>query len=380
MPEGVDGTTTPVASSLLEIVQTRVDLSILADVLEASPEFEQGLQTTGTDQNVTFFAPNNRAWEAAASYLGVTIQELKDSDKLNAILLGHVAFGEYVLAGMGGAQQIETLSQSEYPDILVQAIHAPHLDPNTGFSTKMLAVIAEKVYAPNEIGSAIVVADQFAENGVLHVVDAVLAYLPSIPNVAAEYRELSTFVTALERTGLDEELGVSCPTTNGTCSPTPFTVFSPSNAAFAKLATEYNTTVEDILELDGLRDVLLYHVSNPATEEDPISLGSLRSGVEIDVLLPGSEPLVSSVAQETYGCFIPQLCLSKQVVTVEGAQNTATLLETLKPIRAFNGIIHPIDEVLLPPGRLVIVPEGDGESTGTGGRSGGEQLTTLSSP
>ena len=380
MPRGQDGAEVPVASSLLEIVQQREDLSLLADVLEALPDFEAGLDNTDTEQKVTFFAPNNRALQEAAAYLGLTIQELKESDKLNAILLGHVAFGEYTLSRLGGSQQIETLSQSEYPDILVQAIHAPSFHPERGFSTQTLAIIAERVYAPVEVGSKVVRGDLLAENGVLHVVDAVLAYLPSIPNVAQDYRELTTFVRALENSGLDEDLGASCPTSEGTCSLSPFTVFAPTNAAFAKLAAEYNTTVENILELEGLRDVLLYHVSNPDVVEDPLSLAQLRAGVDIEVLLTDTEPLTSSLTQETYGCFIPQLCLSRQVVTVEGAQNAARLLDTLKPIRAFNGIIHPISDVLLPPGRLVIVPSEGATAPGVEDGATEEPLMLLSTP
>jgi len=380
MPRGQDGAQAPVASSLLEIVQQREDLSLLADILEALPDFEAGLDNTETEQKVTFFAPNNRALQDAADYLGLTLQELKESDQLNAILLGHVAFGEFTLSRLGGSQRIETLSQSEFPDILVQAVRAPHFHPERGFSTQTLAIIAERVYAPIEVGSKVVSGDLLAENGVLHVVDAVLAYLPSIPNVARDYRELTTFVRALENSGLDEDLGLSCPTSEGTCSPSPFTVFAPTNSAFAKLALEYNTTVENILDLEGLRDVLLYHVSDPDAVEDPLSLMELRAGAEIEVLLTDAEPLTSSLTQETYGCFIPQLCLSRQVVSIEGAQNSARLVDTLKPIRAFNGIIHPVADVLLPPGRLVIVPSEDSSAPGSDDGANEEPLTVLTTP
>ena len=40
----------------------------------------------------------------------------------------------------------------------------------------------------------------------------------------------------------------------------PFTVFAPTDAAVTALVTELGITAEDLLALDGLADILLYHV------------------------------------------------------------------------------------------------------------------------
>ncbi|MDA9864318.1 fasciclin domain-containing protein, partial [Flavobacteriales bacterium] len=40
----------------------------------------------------------------------------------------------------------------------------------------------------------------------------------------------------------------------------PFTLFAPTDDAVTALVTELGITAEDLLELDGLADILLYHV------------------------------------------------------------------------------------------------------------------------
>ncbi len=106
--------------------------------------------------------------------------------------------------------------------------------------------------------------------------------------------------------------------------PGPFTVFAPTNAAFAKLPAG---TVDDLLKPENkqkLRSILLYHVvSGKIMASDVLAM----SGPGTPKSLEGSTLRVTNVAP----------------VMVNDANVTAT------DIKASNGVIHVIDTVLMPP-------------------------------
>jgi uncharacterized surface protein with fasciclin (FAS1) repeats len=102
----------------------------------------------------------------------------------------------------------------------------------------------------------------------------------------------------------------------------PFTVFAPTDEAFANLP---KGTVEDLLKpenKDKLKGILLYHVVS-----GKIASRSIR-GSASPKTLQGSSLDVNG---------------SKEGVTVNGAKVTSA------DIKASNGVIHVIDTVLLPP-------------------------------
>lgn len=137
---------------------------------------------------------------------------------------------------------------------------------------------------------------------------SVAALDDSILDIASADENLTTLVTALESVGLDTLLE-----NNG-----PFTVFAPTDAAFAAISD----TVAGLSESE-LRQVLLYHM------------------VQADL---GSADLALADAVTT--------ALGKDVmVDVQGdsiiLNGTATV--TISDIPATNGTIHIIDVVLIPP-------------------------------
>jgi len=133
-----------------------------------------------------------------------------------------------------------------------------------------------------------------------------------IPGVAVENGSFTTLVAALSAANLVGALS----------SPaSPFTVFAPTDDAFAGLP---NGLVECLLQdqnLPVLSDILLYHVaSGEALSTD------LRNGMRIQTLL-GEEVIVDL----NNGVKIND-------ATVVGAD-----------VRASNGVIHVINQVLVPP-------------------------------
>ena len=133
-----------------------------------------------------------------------------------------------------------------------------------------------------------------------------------IIQVAQSTSNLSTFVTAVNAAGLTSALKGSG----------PFTVFAPSNAAFAKLDA---ASLEVLLANPAaLADLLKYHVVSGEKMSGNLTSGSLStllSGKSINVTVPGGMITLNGTAG------------------VETADQDAT-----------NGVIHIIDEVILYPG------------------------------
>lgn len=139
-------------------------------------------------------------------------------------------------------------------------------------------------------------------------VSAVFAQDGTIVDVAAGSEDFSTLVGLVEAAGLTETLA----------GEGPYTVFAPTNEAFAKLppfVVEYLSA-----NPDALTRVLTYHVLSGAVMAADVTtmMAPTVEGGELTVLA------------------------SEDGVTVDGANVTAT------DIAASNGVIHAIDTVLIP--------------------------------
>ncbi|MEZ5912911.1 MAG: fasciclin domain-containing protein [Paracoccaceae bacterium] len=135
---------------------------------------------------------------------------------------------------------------------------------------------------------------------------------PDIVDIAATNPDFTTLVAAVKAAGLVETLK----------GDGPFTVFAPTNAAFAALPAG---TVETLLKpenKDQLVAVLTYHVLPGAVEAKDVA------GKRMDVAT------VQGASVHVDG---------RKGVRVNGANVTSA------DIIASNGVIHVIDAVLLPP-------------------------------
>ena len=138
-----------------------------------------------------------------------------------------------------------------------------------------------------------------------------------IVDIAAGNEDFSTLVAAVQAAGLVETLK----------GPGPFTVFAPTNAAFAKLPAG---TLDSLLmpeNKDKLVAVLTYHVVPGAVTSDQL-IGE-RLNVET---VQGQTVHIDGTAGGKYG----------SAVRVNQSNVTAA------DIIATNGVIHVIDKVLLP--------------------------------
>ena len=134
----------------------------------------------------------------------------------------------------------------------------------------------------------------------------------NIVEVAVSAGNFSTLVAAVEKAGLVETL----------IGDGPFTVFAPTDEAFAKLP---EGTVESLLnDIPALTRILTYHVvPGKYMSSDVASLESLKS-VE--------------------GSSIP-------IKVEEGKVYVSNAMITAVDIEASNGVIHVIDTVIFPPER-----------------------------
>lgn len=133
----------------------------------------------------------------------------------------------------------------------------------------------------------------------------------NIVETAAAAPQFSTLVELVERAGLAKTLSGS----------TKYTVFAPTNAAFAKVPKK---TLNTLLEKKSLlKKVLLYHVlpgSVPASKVLNMKSAKTAEGASVQFSVRGKSAYV----------------------------NESKIIET--DIRCSNGIVHAINAVLIPPG------------------------------
>lgn len=133
----------------------------------------------------------------------------------------------------------------------------------------------------------------------------------TIVDVAAGNPDFSTLVTAVQKAGLVDTL-------NG---KGPFTVFAPTNEAFAKIpADQLNAILADKAQLTS---ILTYHVV-----AGKVMAADLKPGEQAVKTVEGSEA---------------QVIVNDQGATYADANITATDIEPC------NGVIHVIDSVVVPP-------------------------------
>jgi uncharacterized surface protein with fasciclin (FAS1) repeats len=138
----------------------------------------------------------------------------------------------------------------------------------------------------------------------------------TIVEIAATNPDFSTLVAGVKAAGLADTLS----------GPGPFTVFAPTNAAFAKLPAGTLDTLLKPENKQQLASILTYHVL-PAT----VMASDVRPG-EVKTV----NGATFTVATE-----------NGSVILTDGQGNKAKVVKT--DIVASNGVIHVIDAVLLPP-------------------------------
>jgi len=273
LPDIVD---TAIAAGSFETLVAAVSAAELAEALKGDGPF-------------TVFAPSD---EAFAKLPEGTVESLLEdpTGQLARILLYHVVPGKVMASDVSDGLIAETLRGAE-----------------VSFSVSDGKVMIND--------AEIVATDIETSNGVIHVIDSVILPPEDIVDVAVGAGSFNTLVAAVQAAGLEETLR----------SKGPFTVFAPTDEAFAKLP---EGTVEALLaDPQALADILLYHVV-----PGKVMAADVSDGLE---------------AETAQGSTVSFAIHSDGVPAINGALITATDIE------AFNGVIHVIDTVILPPDDIV---------------------------
>ena len=296
----IDAVLTPVMipepqGSIVDIALSNPDLTTLVAALQAAD-----LVGTLADETATFtvFAPTDEAFAALGEDTIATL--LSDTESLTDVLLYHV---------VGGAAADSIDATSRYGDVLTMANE-----------DEVAVDIREGELFINE--ARIIIHDIPATNGIIHVIDAVLlpeskagiAASRTIGDIASADPRLSTLATVLEAAGLVLTLADETAT---------FTVFAPTDAAFAALGED--TILELLGDITTLADILAYHVIADQTVYANTAISLNGSDVE---MLNGDTVSISVEGDVLY--------INDSAVIVAD-------------ISAANGVIHIIDTVLSPP-------------------------------
>ncbi|MGL4310991.1 MAG: fasciclin domain-containing protein [Paracoccaceae bacterium] len=161
----------------------------------------------------------------------------------------------------------------------------------------------------------------FAENPM--VGGAAMYEDKNIVENAVNSADHTTLVAAVQAAGLVETLS----------GEGPFTVFAPTNDAFAKLPAG---TVENLLKPENketLTKILTCHV---------VAANAMAADVQKMVADDGGMHTVKTVG----GCEFTAMVTDGMVQIKDGQGNVATV--TVADVKQSNGVIHVIDTVLLP--------------------------------
>jgi len=273
--------------NIVEVAQNAGSFTTLLAAAEAA-----GLaDTLATGGPFTVFAPTDAAFANALNVLGISAADLLANEALlTEILLYHVVSGEVTAAEVVGLSKATTVQGSDI-NITVDA---------GGVKLNGTANV--------------ILTDIFAKNGVVHVIDGVLFPPDNIMGIISKNYYMSTLKAALEAASLDSAL----------LGKGPFTVFVPSDDAFAALLADLDVTADELLaNTDLLTDVLLYHVvAGKVTAADVVQLSSARTlnGASISIDVRDGAVFLND-----------------------------DVLVTQPDLIASNGVIHVIDGVLLPP-------------------------------
>jgi transforming growth factor-beta-induced protein len=274
-----------VDQDIVDIASGNPNFTILVAALQEA-ELVDALKGEGP---FTVFAPTDAAFAALLADLGVSASYLLGHPQLAEILTYHVVSGKVMSTDLVDGMTPATLNGETIT-----------IDLDGGV----------KVNDAN-----VTTADIEASNGVIHVIDKVLIpsdfeLYPTVVDIAVNNAGFSTLVAAVTKAGLVSTLqGVG-----------PFTVFAPTDAAFAALLAQLGVSAEYLLNHPQLAEILTYHVV----------AGKVMSTDLVDGMTP------ATVNGETI------------TVDLDGGVmiNDANVIAA--NLVAGNGVVHVIDKVLIP--------------------------------
>jgi len=290
----------PTTNSIVDVALGSENLSTLVAALQKAD-----LVTTLASQGpFTVLAPSNEAFNTFLSDNGFSSLEDVPVDVLTNILLNHVIGGRLASTDLttGYATTFAISSASDQSMSIF-------IDTTNGVRFNGVSSVTD--------------ANIDADNGIVHLVDAVIG-LPSVVTFAVADPTFSTLVSALTRDDLTTDFVGVLSTATGT-SPAPFTVFAPTNDAFGSLLSELGVSGLGDIDEPTLDAVLKIHVVAGANVFDT--------------------DLTDNLTVSTLGGDITANVTGGATLT-DASGRVSDIIAT--NVQANNGIIHAINKVILP--------------------------------
>lgn len=320
------------ATGLLWTNELDAQTNVFDNVIAASPNHnlleaaivEAGLVSAlqNPSATLTVFAPDDQAFTNLASALGTNVNGLLALPNLQDILLYHVLGAVVPSSAVVNGSIVQPLSPTN--------------------TLKITATAGGSVFVNHAQVTAV---DLFAANGVVHVLNNVVLPAETVADVAID-NGFTTLVTAVVQAELLPAL---------TNPLSDLTVFAPNNAAFQDLADEVGITIAELLSIPELAEILLYHVLGTGVPSSAVTNGA--------IVQPLSNLNTLKLTKTTAGN-----------VYVNQAEVIAA------DIAAFNGIVHVLDEVVLPIETVADLAINNGFSTLVSAVVKAELLPALSEP
>ena len=292
--------------TLVDLARSDARFSVLAEAIQAADL----TSTLSGPTTYTVLAPTDAAFAALLTELNLTkAQLLANKPLLTAVLQYHVLAGEVPRTAVPLGKAITPVGGGFFK-----------VDSQGG---------ALVVTDGRNRKATITQTDLVATNGLLHVVDKVL--LPADKTVVQTAQGAPVFSTLVD--------AVVAANLQGTLSGTgPFTVFAPTNAAFAAALSELGVSKEALLaDTALLTKILTYHVVPGRVLKADVPVGAA----------------ITTVEGQTFS-----VDASLAITDRLGRKAAITATDTL----ASNGVVHTIDKVILPsdvtlPGQRTLVQQ-----------------------
>ncbi len=306
------------AITIVETAQNTEPLSSLVAALAKADENEGSdlIGTLNAEGSFTVFAPTNTAFDNLFAELD-GFDSLEDFDTAEERELLGLILQYHVVAGVTAAstdlsegQEIETVQGESVTISLIDGVF-----------------IADAT----DVDAEVIIPDVDASNGIVHVIDKVL--LPQeVINTLNPPQDLVDLVIATDILSSLEAAVIKADLVETLQGEGPFTVFAPTDDAFAALfmalGSEY-TSLDDFdteEEIALLRDILLYHVLPVQVLEADLSEGEVATALE--------------------GNSIAVIATDATFVIGDASETNAGIVATDNIVT--NGVAHVIDKVLLP--------------------------------
>ncbi|MFD2585774.1 fasciclin domain-containing protein [Croceitalea marina] len=305
-------------TTIVETAQGEESLSSLVAALSKADENEDSdlIGTLSGNGSFTVFAPSNEAFTALLQGLeGFDSLEDFDTEEEKTLLAKILQY--HVVAGVAAAST--DLSEGQTITTVQGESVSVSLDGGVFIGDA------------TEDDAKVILADVPNSNGIVHVINKVL--LPQeVLNILSPPQDLVDLVVATEALSALEAAVIKADLVETLQSEGPFTVFAPTDDAFAgllmALGEDYNS-LEDFdteEEIALLKDILLYHVVPAKVLAADLAEGSVAT----------------ALAENTI-----EIIADGETFVIGDASDTNAVI-TGTDIMATNGVAHTINKVLLP--------------------------------